>query len=252
MIREDFFNREINKELVNLTEDSKTVALKKIKDILGAYSFLFDMIKNDSLTEDIRETLLSNVSFNKQEIDMILDKNKDEIKSKMIRENHLRIANERIRELEEKISTDNLKSFDTTMLSDVVRKLSHDINNLWNDKDKGLGGITELNIKEYYAYIRFKPSLSLFSSSFSDTPITDRENKLKWLKSLEEKGLIIKNNYLVFNDFNLEFLENKIKELIPNIKIHSIENNNFDNIFSIKSITGEILFKDLLDVFKNK
>ena len=54
-----FESKEPNKNLVELNDADKKVAVKALKDLIQSAGFLLDMVSKDTLTEEMRETLTS-------------------------------------------------------------------------------------------------------------------------------------------------------------------------------------------------
>lgn len=242
-----------NKELIILNEDEKENLIKKLNNVFGALSFLKEMVTKNELTEDTKTTLLSLITFNKNDIDILLDKNKDDLEREREKENKLRIANFKIRELENKIKDLSLGKYNEDILTNIISKLNDIVYKKWNDPEIGFSGLVNMEINENVIYFTFKPMFNFFGSSDSKTPVTDKENHLKWINNLKEKGIVFsqKGNDLIFNDFNLKYFEEIVKKIIPNCKIENIENIVFNNEFLIKNIKVRIYFKDLINVFEN-
>ena len=251
MINEYYNDKDNN--LVILNEDNKKVLLSKLSELIHVTSFLKELLTKNELTEDMKKTLLSNMSFNKEDVDVILDKEKDDLQNIKNKENHLRNANLKIRELEIKIGELSLGNYNEEMFSDIILKLEKTVYNKWNNPETGFCGLVKLEIKENIIYFNFRPMFNFLTSSSSKTPVTDKENHLKWLKDLKEKGLIFsdKEKDLIFNEFNLNYLENMVKNIVPNSTIESVDNIVYNNEFLIKGIKVKLYFKDLINVFKN-
>lgn len=242
-----------NKELIILNEDNKNLLIKKLNDILGATSFLKDMITKNELTEDMKKTLLSNITFNKNDVDIILDKDKDDLERTKERENHLRQANLKIRDLEDKIKDLSLGKYDEDILPNILSKLNDIVYKKWNNPETGFCGLVNMEINENVIYFTFRPMFTFLTSSSSKTPVTDKENHLKWIDSLKEKGIIFstKEKDLIFNDFNLNYFEKIVKNIIPGCTIENVDNIVFNNEFLIKNMKVKLYFKDLINVFEN-
>ena len=99
------------------------------------------------LRNSMKKTLLSNITYNKNDIDIILDKDKDDLERTKERENHLRQANLKIRDLEDKIKDLSLGKYDEDILPNILSKLNdievdlrrlfnNKINNAWSKSDQ--------------------------------------------------------------------------------------------------------------------
>lgn len=54
-----FESKEPNKELVTLSDEDKKVVTKALKDLIQSASFLYEMVSKGTLTEEMRETMMS-------------------------------------------------------------------------------------------------------------------------------------------------------------------------------------------------
>jgi hypothetical protein len=110
-----------------------------------------------------------------------------------------------------------------------------------------------LNIKsQYFAEIEYIPMLDSYSSSFSKTPKTDKENHLIYIQNLKDNGFELdKKNDLLLTDNNINLLQNSILNILPTVIFKELRNWNYKGNQVIKSIKFNIQLEDLIK-FSNK
>lgn len=235
---------------MEITKDNKTLVLKNLKELIHTSSYLMEIVEKEQFEDGMKSTLLSLLEYKLKDINKYLDRESDLNKDMEERTVHLRKANNKIRELEDKISTMSLEKIKPYMIDSSINKTIDSISKKWRDPEIGLGGLVKVNIHQYYVEIRFVPMLTSFSSSFSETPETDKLNYEKWMKSLKEEGFTFSqksNSDLLVTDKNIELLKNKIRSIIPTISFTEIKNINFNNEFMIRDIAGTLSLEELMN-----
>lgn len=236
---------------VVLTEDEKEVALKTVKDAHFAIQQLYSWLDGDTLTEEMKETLVSLVDYKVADIGEVLgvDTNSKE----KVEEKHaeIRKANQKIRELEEKIGANN----PIEGLKEQLKALSKLVDSWW-DRD-GFGYIKE---QKFTSYGNFEAVLGVsfhsFSSSFSKTPASDRLTKKEWIQSLKDKGYQlyekerVSDIELIDCPENRKLIEEEIENRFPSAMVHGWESRRILNapgsVYELSAIKVNIL--DLTDI----
>ncbi len=156
-------------------------------------------------------------------------------------------ANLRIDELERQLG----QAAQIDLIIHGVKFLEEKFRHWW--KTQGFGHTSKFSIDSYGAKATLSVALSgKLSSIFSDTPVSDKENKIFWLNSLVEQGFVLsgidnkdkREVELVDCDKNRELITRSISDQFPSAVICSISNFGRQNgIFIIRDI--EIMVRNL-------
>lgn len=236
-------------KLINLNEDEKVYCLNKIKEMYSQLSFMHQMIEENELSEEMRDTLSSLIEHGMSDISE--KTGYDSLSKKVLDEkfSNIRVLNTEIRELRNRIGSDNIQNIKEKMryLSDLVYKW-------WK-----IEGFRHVSNSKFLSYGNFNCELCIMfhsgSSRYSDKPVTDKEKHKTWLEEIEERGFEVvdlKGNgkQLIDNDHNRELLKNMIINRIPSAEIVQFKNWNFrsetEDVMAIKHI--EIVIRNLEDI----
>ena len=159
----------------------------------------------------------------------------------------LRKANARIRELEAQLG--NSQGPDVTQ---SCLKVMYEQLNSWWDLE-GFGHITSISFERYGCKVDFSCMLTGdFRITNAETPVSDKERKALWLKSLSERGFV-----LVEEDSDWEIqdcdasrtaLQDLITSRIPSAKIFKMENVCRHNAkgFTLRGV--EVYITDIAEI----
>jgi hypothetical protein len=237
----------MDENIIKLNIDSKEVCLKALKDMNGQIGFFYDLIKKDQLTEEMRDNLSSLFEYSMS--DLSKQTGYDSNSAKKVEEKHaeIRNLNLKIRELEEKLGSDDI----TDKVSAQIKHLT-DLVEKWWDID-GFKYIREIFVRPYGTLeITFGFSFNDFSSSYSDKPITVKEKHKSWIEEVQERGFRLINSNrdvnLIDDDHNRKLLAELIKNRFPSAKILQWENYAVykTDKFQLRSVN--VLIKELREV----
>lgn len=238
-------------KIVKLDADSKEVCLKALKDINDQLGFMYQLIKEDKLNEEMRDTL-SNL-FEHSMADIAKKTGYDSLSAKVLEEKHkaVREANTKIHELERKLGSEDL----TDKIKEQIKYLTDLVDKWWDIE--GFNFIREMYFRKYGSVeIELGFSFMDFSTRYSDKPITAKEKHKSWIEEVQERGFKIESRkgdgaMLVDCENNRQMLIDMIKNRFPSVKILQFENYNVsrknDNeLFQIRGL--KILIRDLRDI----
>jgi hypothetical protein len=182
-----FDTPESNKPDIVLDEDATAVVKRMIKETQEALaSLVFFMDSPEPLEHESARSVLSVAEYRMADIGKKLGvetMSGDEIERRHLA---LRTANGRVRELEAQLG--NAQSPQLTQLG--VRTLEERINAWW--RHEGFGLVSETTFGPYICKVKLSCGLyGDYSSTLSETPISDKERKRLWLQSLREQGYVL-------------------------------------------------------------
>jgi hypothetical protein len=172
-------------EVVVLTEDNKTLGLKELKDLYNAAGTLYEWVKSDTLTVEMKETLFSLIesytagagkyigfdSMAQEKIDKMHEK--------------IRAANDKIRGLEEKLAD----SASPDMVKEFLDKAHWAMYTWW--KSFGFSLVTDDSFNGYGYKARF--CLDIGHISFISThPSKDKKESEDRLQKMLDDGWKLK------------------------------------------------------------
>lgn len=240
-----------DKEKIILNEDDKAVCLNALKELNGQLSFMYQLIQEDRLDENTRDTLSSLFEYSMTDISE--KTGYDSLSAKVLDEKYkaIREANVKIRELERKIGSEDL----TDKIEEQISYLIGLVDKWWDIE--GFQYIRDISFRKYgmlEAELGF--SFMGFSSRYSDKPVTAKIKYQTWIEELEERGFNIisgkrRDSILVDCESNRELLISMIKNRFPSVEILQFENYNASRkrgseLFEIRGL--KILIRDIRDV----
>ncbi|PIE91726.1 hypothetical protein CO726_30610 [Bacillus fungorum] len=245
---------ENQEKLVVLDKDAKAVVTKELESLFFAAKQMYDWVKTDSLTEEMKETLLN---LSEHHIAKVSNKVKyNSLSAANLEEKHaaVREANGRIRDLEEKIA--NMLPIDG--LKEQLEKLSRTIDHWWDDL--GFNYVREIQYTKYgNILIEFGFSLDpSFSSRYSDSPLSDAELQQRMIDDLKERGFDFyeegRRDYeLIDNDNNRNLLIELLEERFPSMRLREFTNMAATKDHRILRLRGvKIIISDLNDILKEE
>jgi len=237
--------------LYNLSENKKEVIKREIKNLFHSLSFLNEIIDkdNEENNEDIFFTLFKNIENSIISLEDILELDLNLKKEHQDRILQLRNANIKIRDLENKIKELSRNQISPDYVSDVISDIQEVLKKKF--KSFGLDGLIRFNIKTpYQVEISYLPMYYQPSTTYSKTPINDKENYKKYIKNLENEGFSFNENDLLLNEKNIELVENKIEKILNNVRFLEIKNYNDRDLSIIKEFKLNISLEDLINSLK--
>lgn len=232
-------------ELVKLTPDQKTVALKSIKEMFSALKAMYEWVDADTLYPDMKDTVPHNLEYYLSDLCRAISYDSDS--EKKIKERHVELkkANMRIYELEKQIG----ENADIDIVPKVLKVLQEKISKFW--KKEGFGHVSELNFTGWgNAKITF--SGMLFPdhgfSTYSKTPETDKITSSQWIKNLKDRGFILAKEsdnsrieeHVIDNEINRKLIIDLIQKRFQTAKVIEFKSHlgyKCEDIFYIRDIS---------------
>ena len=233
-----------------LTPDQKVVSTKSIKNSQLALEALLEMVAKECLDHDYAKNLLSLIEFNLADISKQIDvpiESQAEVEKRFA---DIRAANARVRALEQQIG--DAAPIDQTI--EAIKVLESKFENWW--RTEGFGHTRKFSLRRYCAQVTLSGSLSgNFSSIFSESPVSDKENKAFWIQSLVDQGYILAGiddqHYgdieMVDCDTNRQLIAAFISSKFSSAEIISTTNfHNEKHGFAIREI--KLIISDLREI----
>lgn len=240
----------MDEKIISLDIDAKEVCLSAIKDISSQLGFMYELIQEDRLSEEMRDTLSG--LFEYRMSDIAKKTGYDGLSAKVIEEKHkaLREANSKIYELKRKLGSEDL----TDKIKEQIEYLTGLVDKWWDIE--GFNYIREMHFRKYGSLeIELGFSFNDFTSRYSDKPVTAKEKHKSWIEELKERGFNIVSrkgdgSMLLDCENNRQMLISMIKNRFPSVEILKLENYNVarqnEELFQIRGLT--ILIKDIRDI----
>ncbi|WP_059051392.1 hypothetical protein [Paenibacillus senegalimassiliensis] len=237
-----------NEEKVILNPDQKVVALKTLKDMFFAVKQLHDWVSEDNLSQEMAGVLPHLIEGHFSDMSKQLNYESVLTKEKEERHQRIREAYGRICDLEKQLGEN--KPIDG--LKEQLQLLASKISDWWNKY--GFYHVSDAMFTEYGLYkARFCFMLDHLYT-FSETPVTDKQNRKQRIQELIEEGWDIyyeeggRSPKLVDNDNNRSRLVKLIRTRFPSAKIGRTRNwcTDDENVFVYRDI--EVYIYDLRDI----
>lgn len=173
---------------VELNADQRAVLMKSLKEQMFGFSHLYSNLeKGEEISKSVVKSILYLGDARIAEASKIVGIELDSNKEREERYARIRGLNERIRELEIELG----KSGTVSQTQAHLKLLAEEVDSWWGKE--GLGYVRELSFKKNGA---IEAELSCvvsgdYSILYSDTPVTDKENKSLWVERLKEAGLVL-------------------------------------------------------------
>lgn len=234
----------IEKEkLVILNEDEKKTALKSLSDIYNTTGELFNQIKKDELTEEMKDCLFSLIESHMSEASKIFKYDSQATARMSERHADIRQANQRIHELEKKLA-------DNTQVSGL-KELLYDMHNAlykWWEK-QGFNLVTDDEFGGYGYKGRFCLDTSLISF-VSTQPVTQEKERKSKLEQMIDAGYEFvkegRREYtLLDTQKNRELITELLKSKFKSLNIVKWENYCLHNKEEFKLRSFECYIRDL-------
>lgn len=173
--------------IVTLNADQKAVALKKVRDTISALGHLGNLIETESLEVGHGLNVLHVAEYSLADISKLTKIETDSAAERERRHAQLRAANMRVHELERQMG----EAAGVAHVQMGIRDLGKKLNSWWDLE--GFGHISSIRFTDY-GNCEVVFSCMLFGRYHiidSPTPLSDKERKALWLKSLEERGFLL-------------------------------------------------------------
>lgn len=239
-----------------LNEDQKAVVEREIKSTYGALSTLLEWVKNDTLTEEMKETLPKLVDgYMKTVKETIGFTGEESEREKEMTESVGQYYQKKITDLEKALENQHSISGISANAELAFKKIDK-----WWDIE-GFEYIRERKItSQGVVELELGFMLDSFTSSYSKTPVTDKEESKTKVQYLVDKGFQFAPKTrgrgdcpdVVDNDHNRDLLITMIKDAFPSARV--LKFNNFLNrtnkeendCFILRGI--EIIISELSDI----
>lgn len=172
----------IEKEkLVILNDDEKAIALKRLSEIYNTTGELYNELKNNELTEEMKDCLFSLIESYTSEVSKVLKYDSEATKRIDERHGDIRRANQKIHELE-KMLTENTQ---VNGLKELLYAMHQSLYKWWNKQ--GFNLVTDDEFGGYGYKGRF--CLDTSHISFASTrPVTEEKERKSRLEQMIEEG----------------------------------------------------------------
>lgn len=223
---------------ISLDPDKRAVAAREIRDIHLGLAALTDFLQKDAVvTVEFVHNVISVVEYRLGELARELGVETDGTVQREERYAKLREANGRIRELEGLLG--NAEAPELTQMA--LKKLHERLNGWWDLE--GFGHVSEVAFGPYGAEVNFSCSLfGDFRLTDSRSPVSDKERKALWHKSLEDRGFELlwdgREPSLKDCDRTRRVLAELFSGRLPSAKISSYVNHaSRVGAFELRSVT---------------
>lgn len=239
---------------VVLNEDQKAVVEREVKSTYSALSTLFDWVKSDSLTTEMKETLPKLVDGYMQVIKETIgftgeESEREKEMTESIGQYYQKQINDLQQALEQQQSISSISANATIAFKKIDKWWDIEGFDYIREKSITAGG----NVLLELGFM-----MDSFTSRYSKTPVSDKEILKTKVQYLIEKGFEFtpkKRGYgldVVDNDNNRKLLMALVKQAFPTAKIYKFENhlrrtdNEKDDYFILRSV--EVIIYDLNEV----
>ena len=136
-------------KIIKLDENAKEVCLRSLKEMSQQIGFMHQLISEDCLKEDMRDTLSGLFEYKMSDISK--QTGYDSISQKVLDEKHkaIRVANNKIHELEKKLGSEDL----TDKIKEQIKYLTDLVDKWWDIE--GFNFIREMFFRKYGSLVYF-------------------------------------------------------------------------------------------------
>lgn len=224
------------KNKVELNKDKKALAIKNAKDIMFLMSFTKELIEKGTLSKDSVKTNMSLLEIYTVEAHRLFNYESDSVANHDKRHKEIRECNSKIHDLEKELANKTFEKTNLKDLRDYTAKLEDLLKAFWTLK--GFGHIREVSFSRILS-VEFSMSFTRYRSSFSDTPVTDKEKRKLWKDEIAEEWDVIKRGdsedwRLKLTDRNTARLKKLFKDYLG-ASIREFETRGYQDEFFINS-----------------
>lgn len=233
-----------------INDDKKAFLLESLKDLYSSTAQLHEWIKNDNLPKDMSKTMAFLIESYFCDIAKELDYKSHLNKEREERFMEIRKANEKIRQLEEKLGSN--KPIDG--LKEQLKHLYEKVSDWW--KVEGFNHVSEEKFTPQGGlHIRFCFMLN-FSSILSTTPVSDKQKQDDHVQHLRDMGFEFADREkdkafrkkLLDNEKNRELLICMLQKRFPSLKVHGFENQSSRDTGDFLIRYVDAVINDLADI----
>ena len=238
---------------VELTDDKKALVLKNTKDILCLMSYTKDLIEKGNLSKDSIKINMSLLESYTVEAHRLFNYESETVAKHDERHKEIRECNNKIYNLEKELANKAFEKTNFKDLRDYTEKVEDLLKAFWTLK--GFGHVREVSFARAFM-IEFSMMFSRYRSSFSDTPVTDKEKRKLWKDEIAEDWDVIKRGdsedwRLKLTDRNTEKLKKLFEEYLG-ASIREFETRGSQGEFFITSAKVFIRDPQKLELLEEK
>jgi hypothetical protein len=219
-----------DERIIELNADQKAVALKHIIELQQAMGTVASVLKGpdasvfkDGLPRGLATNCLSLAEHRMADLGKLLGIETDSAAEMENRFARVRAANMRVRELEAQLGT--AQGPDVTKA--CLKQLDAQLNSWWDLE--GFGHISDLSFGKYGCKAKFSCSLFGDFSFQSDTPVSDKERRVLWHASLQERGFVLEQDGRDWEIRDCDASRDALMKLfalrLPSAKVTSFDNH---------------------------
>lgn len=242
------------KIIINLNEDDKAVMLKTITNLISSSKCLYDLVSDNSLDEEMRDTLVGLSLDYSKDLGKLSNYIQENSRDEELRKQIIQSLQNEIIELKNQINANNI----VDKIKPNLQNLSDILEKWWNVE--GFNYIRSISYRQTgVADVYFSFSFSEFGSMYSKKPITIKNAFNEWLRNIQLEGfelVKVKNCgiQILDNENNRNLLIKLLKSRLPSCQIIKWDNYNYgdkgNDIFIIKEVN--VLIYNLNDILKLK
>lgn len=208
-------------QTAELDADQRAVLLREAQHIMFAFKTLVDFSQKDSaVPRDLAYNILYTSESRMAELGKLLGVELDSAKAREERYAALRAANYKVANLERQLG----QAAEPATVLPAVAALCEKVRAWW--RNEGFGHVSEVSIGQYGMTVKLSCYLMFRTMLDSDSPITDKQSKADWYKSLEDRGfeLVYARNdepMVAATTENQELLEELVLQTFPSARLAS-------------------------------
>lgn len=209
-------------ERVNIDEDARVISLESIKEIFGVLPQLRQLVETRSLSVGGRNLLLTVLRQEGERISKALGHDEDRKQEEDLTRLRIRQANDEIRRLKAELG----QKESAEGIANKLSQLRNTIYNWWQNR-----GFTyaEIFIRESFLFPKFSVGVERHPSTFTTTPVTDKEELNKKRAELDKVLDIIEVSgepHVLDSQRNREWLIALFNQRFPGCQVINIDSNS--------------------------
>lgn len=205
-----------------LTPDQRAVLKREAVAVMQALRTLVDYgDEEDPVPLDLAFNILYVSESRMADLGKLLGIELDSLKARQERYSALREANYKVANLERQLG----QAASPATVRPAVATLCQKVRAWW--RQEGFGHVSEVSVGEYGMAVKLSCYLMFRTMLDSDTPLTDKQSKEDWYKSLQERGfeLVPSRNddpMVAATTENLQLLEELIRKAFPSARLGTV------------------------------
>lgn len=219
-----------------LNPDATAVTSKAITDTIHGLRTILEYLKEGRpLSKELAQNIIYIAEANVIDIAEGLAIEIDSADERKKRYEGIRTANMRIHALEQQLG----QGVSSESVQAHIDVLSNRLKAWW--RQDGFGFVPSLNFHSNGCEVKLSLRLSRHGSSFSKTPVTDKQTYEDWVQALTEKGYKLRvdgrDTSLIDCDSNRELVAELIRSVFPSVYFQEYVNSgNREGHFSLTEI----------------